>query len=110
MFRPAVCNLNVGTAVSVNECNRPVMLTPADSSAWTRDAAAHLLNRAGFGGTPADIDKLHALGREKAVDSLIDGSEDAGNFPMPGWTKPEAQLELAKEMMESRRSIGGMAE
>ncbi|HVF92520.1 MAG TPA: DUF1800 domain-containing protein [Blastocatellia bacterium] len=34
--------------------------------------AAHLLRRAGFGGTPADINRLVALGRERAVDSLVD--------------------------------------
>jgi uncharacterized protein (DUF1501 family) len=34
---------------------------------WTRDAAAHLLRRAGFGGTPAEIDELYAPGLEGAV-------------------------------------------
>jgi uncharacterized protein (DUF1800 family) len=33
--------------------------------------AAHLLRRAGFGGSPDDINALVALGREGAVDSLI---------------------------------------
>lgn len=83
------------------------MFTPADDSLWTRDAAAHLLNRAGFGGAPADIEKLHALGRAKAVDSLIEGQDDAAQLPLPEWTKPEAMRELAQEMMESRREIEG---
>jgi len=40
---------------------------------WTRDAAAHLLRRAGFGGTPAEIDALYAKGSvEAAVSSLVD--------------------------------------
>src|SRR5580765_2958992 len=39
---------------------------------WTRDAAAHLLRRAGFGGTPAEIDALYAKGLEAAVSSLVD--------------------------------------
>ncbi|HEV8117964.1 MAG TPA: DUF1800 family protein, partial [Thermoanaerobaculia bacterium] len=39
---------------------------------WTRDAAAHLLRRAGFGGTPAEIDALYAKGLEGAVASLVD--------------------------------------
>jgi uncharacterized protein (DUF1800 family) len=40
---------------------------------WTRDAAAHLLRRAGFGGTPAEIDALYARGSvEAAVSSLVD--------------------------------------
>src|SRR5262245_27304373 len=39
---------------------------------WTRDAAAHLLRRAGFGGTPQEIDDLHARGQEGAVAFLVD--------------------------------------
>jgi uncharacterized protein (DUF1800 family) len=39
---------------------------------WTREAAAHLLRRAGFGGTPAEIDALHARGLEGAVSYLVD--------------------------------------
>jgi len=39
---------------------------------WTRDAAAHLLRRAGFGGTPAEIDDLYARGLEGAVSRLVD--------------------------------------
>ncbi|MFY9551217.1 MAG: DUF1800 domain-containing protein [Thermoanaerobaculia bacterium] len=39
---------------------------------WTRDAAAHLLRRAGFGGTPAEIEDLYARGAESAVASLVD--------------------------------------
>jgi uncharacterized protein (DUF1800 family) len=40
---------------------------------WTRNAAAHLLRRAGFGGTPAEIDTLYARGSvEAAVSSLVD--------------------------------------
>lgn len=39
---------------------------------WTRDAAAHLHRRAGFGGTPAEIDALYARGLEGAVSFLLD--------------------------------------
>ncbi len=39
---------------------------------WTRDTAAHLLRRAGFGGTPGEIDGLFALGLDGAVSSLVD--------------------------------------
>jgi len=39
---------------------------------WTRDAAAHLLRRAGFGGTPAEIDDLYSRGLEGAVSRLVD--------------------------------------
>src|SRR6266508_615556 len=39
---------------------------------WTRDSAAHLLRRAGFGGTPSEIDDLYARGLEGAVSRLVD--------------------------------------
>jgi uncharacterized protein (DUF1800 family) len=39
---------------------------------WTRAAAAHLLRRAGFGGTPAEIDSLFAHGHQAAVSYLVD--------------------------------------
>ncbi|HEX9148797.1 MAG TPA: DUF1800 domain-containing protein [Thermoanaerobaculia bacterium] len=39
---------------------------------WTREAAAHLSRRAGFGGTPAEIDDLYARGLEGAVSWLVD--------------------------------------
>jgi uncharacterized protein (DUF1800 family) len=42
------------------------------SVSWTRDAAAHLLRRAGFGGPPAEVDALYAKGLEGAVSSLVD--------------------------------------
>ena len=35
------------------------------------DEAAHLIRRAGFGGTPSEIDDLSSRGREGAVDFLI---------------------------------------
>ena len=70
-------------------------ITPAD---WTYDRAAHLLERAGFGGTPEDINRLASLTPQQAVDSLVDyqridnsaakafeesGVWDAGMDPFP---------------------------
>ena len=40
-------------------------------SEWTYEQAAHLLRRAGFGGTPDDVEFLLRLGREGAVDYLV---------------------------------------
>ena len=37
----------------------------------TYDEGAHLLRRMGFGGGPADIEEILSLGRELAVDFLI---------------------------------------
>jgi uncharacterized protein (DUF1800 family) len=47
-------------------------LEPLPAKQWDRAAAAHLLRRAGFGGTPAEIDKLVALGPVEAVNYLVD--------------------------------------
>jgi uncharacterized protein (DUF1800 family) len=46
-------------------------LTPIGAADWNYDRAAHLLSHAGFGGTPADIERLAALGPEGAVRSLV---------------------------------------
>ena len=40
--------------------------------AWTREDAAHLLRRAGFGGSLGDVDRTFALGQTAAVDALVD--------------------------------------
>ena len=40
------------------------MLKPLSASRWDHATAAHLLNRAGFGGPPADVQNLADLGPE----------------------------------------------
>jgi uncharacterized protein (DUF1800 family) len=42
------------------------------SVTWTRETAAHLLRRAGFGSTKKELDDFEALGLNKAVDRLVD--------------------------------------
>jgi Protein of unknown function (DUF1800) len=46
-------------------------LTPITDADWNRDRAAHLLAHAGFGGAPAEIEKLADAGVERAVHSLV---------------------------------------
>jgi hypothetical protein len=48
---------------------------------FARRNAAHLLRRAGFGGTAAEIDTLAALGTEGAVDSLLHPRQPDVAFP-----------------------------
>ncbi len=96
------------------------MLKPLPSSQWNRSTAAHLLNRAGFGGTPAQIEALAKLGLEGAVDRLIRWEDQAESFPPPEWTKvdpetraetfrkfrngtPEERQAAQREMMKERR-------
>jgi uncharacterized protein (DUF1800 family) len=47
-------------------------LTAISPSDWNAQRAAHLLERAGFGGTPEDIARLTAMTPRQAVDSLVD--------------------------------------
>jgi hypothetical protein len=47
-------------------------LAPLDPDQWDRGKARHLLVRAGFGGTPAEVDRLCKLGLYGAVDSLLE--------------------------------------
>jgi uncharacterized protein (DUF1800 family) len=47
-------------------------LSPISSSDWSFDRAAHLLERAGFGGTPEDIARLAAMSPQAAVAALVD--------------------------------------
>jgi hypothetical protein len=56
-------------------------LTPIGSSDWTTEFAAHLLERAGFGGTPEDIQAVAKLTPAKAVARLVrfEGT-DVGNL------------------------------
>lgn len=47
-------------------------LTPIDSADWSAARAAHLLERAGFGGTPQQIERLARMSPQQAVDELVD--------------------------------------
>ncbi|MGH8046435.1 MAG: DUF1800 domain-containing protein [Chthoniobacterales bacterium] len=60
------------------------MLTPLPPASWTLEHAAHLLNRAGFGGTPDQIRALHKLGLPAAIETLFTGY--GPQLPAPDWT------------------------
>jgi hypothetical protein len=57
-------------------------LTPVASADWNYDFAAHLLERAGFGGTPEEIETLAKMTPQRAVARLVrfEGT-DAGQLP-----------------------------
>lgn len=65
------------------------MLNRLSSTHWNYATAAHLLNRAGFGGTPTDIDKLVHLGLEGAVSELVDFEKIPDPVSAPDWAKPD---------------------
>jgi uncharacterized protein (DUF1800 family) len=86
------------------------MFSPLPENHWDRIKAAHLLNRAGFGGTPAEIDRLLALGPDRAVDSLINAEPDDEFFAPPSMVEPAArfdfkQREKAAATEEDRKTI-----
>src|SRR5690606_37366931 len=57
-------------------------LSPISAADWNYKRAAHLLERAGFGGTPAQIERLAQMSPEAAVASLVDYHQiDRSNLP-----------------------------
>ncbi|MDX2199563.1 MAG: DUF1800 domain-containing protein [Phycisphaerae bacterium] len=76
-------------------------MSPLPEAQWTRDKAAHLLRRAGFGGTAAEIDATFALGVEKAVSSLVD-FESTEYTPAPPAMSPEVAEPIDRREMRSK--------
>ena len=88
-------------------------LSPLPASEWNADRAKHLLERAGFGGTPQDVERLARMTPAQAVKSLVryqhtpdkftpfqdSGSHDAGLEPF-AVSRPAA-TDLAKATGES---------
>ncbi|MEP4077426.1 DUF1800 domain-containing protein [Haloferula sp.] len=70
---------------------------------WTVDEAAHLMRRAGFGGSPDEIRRVHAMGRAAAVESYLKPSEAIDAFPMPSWADPEATIAGTKNSFSKLR-------
>ena len=88
-------------------------LSPLPASAWNADRAKHLLERAGFGGTPQEVERLARMRPAQAVKSLVryqhtpdkfspfqdSGSHDAGLEPF-AVSRPAA-TDLAKATGQS---------
>ena len=75
------------------------MMATLNASDWDRSKAGILLQRAGFGGTPQEIDALAALSPARAVDSLLGPTK----FPPPD---PPAFLEESgtEEALKTERA------
>ncbi|GMU82330.1 MAG: hypothetical protein AMXMBFR47_22010 [Planctomycetota bacterium] len=78
-------------------------LKPLAKGLWDRDAAAHLLARAGFGGTPEEIERLSAMGVDEAVSYLVDFKDLPYACPEPA---------IADELMQppNRQLLRSMTE
>ena len=83
------------------------MLKPLPAERWDFSAAAHLLNRVGFGGPPAEIEKLVEMGQAKAVAHLADFENVPDPTANPDWAQPEPQrmdqMMAAREMAPAER-------
>jgi uncharacterized protein (DUF1800 family) len=83
-------------------------LEPLPDAEWSLRHAAHLLRRAGFGGTPAEIEALHALGRDGAVDRLLEWEgvpdPDAPELRITVTARP-ARAEFMGKTQEERQAL-----
>ena len=98
------------------------MLEPISPSEWGFLPAAHLLNRAAFGGTPSEIESLARISPSAAVDQILSSPEKEASAPLasPDWARPdpdrprklkefreatpEARRELAKARQKEERA------
>ena len=114
---PALLFLAANPAMAASPAAGPAAWTgdlrPITDQDWNRARAAHLLERAGFGGTPEEINKLAAMTPEQAVRYLVycknipnpqpefvhSGVHDAGIEPFPP-SRPAA-TKLAAETGEA---------
>src|SRR5271155_3712187 len=65
------------------------MLKVLSEHEWDYETAAHLLNRAGFGGPPVEIEKLANLDQDEAISLLLDYEKIPDPTPNPDWAKPD---------------------
>jgi uncharacterized protein (DUF1800 family) len=76
------------------------MLKALSTDRWNYELAAHLLNRAGFGGSPDEIKQLADLSHDQAVASLLDYERIPDSTSDPVWAKPDPD-----HMRQLRNSI-----
>ena len=87
------------------------MLEPLPHSEWNTATAAHLMNRAGFGGSPQDIESLRQLGLDKAVSWFVDYDRVPDPTPAPDWAQPDPEMVARQQMIrdaadpETRRML-----
>ena len=91
-------------------------LSPITAADWDYDKAAHLIERAGFGATPAEIERLAAMTPEAAVDELVnyttvDNSATPAFDPSPIWDPgmdpfPKSRADAVRIARETGSSMG----
>ena len=91
-------------------------LTPITAADWDYDKAAHLIERAGFGATPAEIERLAGMTPEAVVDQLvnfhtIENSTTPAFDPSPIWDPgmdpfPKSRADAVRIARETGSSMG----
>lgn len=91
-------------------------LTPITAADWSRDRAAHLLERAGFGGTPEEVDRLAAMTPEAAVKWLVNYQkvenshlrpfDESGAFDASFEPFPKSRPEVTRWAKEKGEAMG----
>ena len=77
------------------------MLEPLPGTQWDTATAAHLMNRAGFGGSPQDIENLRQMGLPKAVSWFVDYEAIPDKTPAPDWSQLDPQLLATREAIRN---------
>src|SRR5262249_785261 len=122
MFRTAVVVMLIATIAAVPALAQkfgPAQwqndLTPVGASDWNYDFAAHLLERAGFGATPQEIEALARLTPAEAVRRLVYFQNIENNLPPfdpsgihdPGLEPfPESRPAVTKMAKEKGEALG----
>jgi uncharacterized protein (DUF1800 family) len=86
------------------------VLTSLATGNWNYATAAHLLNRAAFGGTPAEIEAARAKGLAKVVRELVETSAATTNPPPPSWAQPRNIREIRMAIREEKNEPDGRNE
>ncbi len=82
------------------------MLAPLASDDWNYAKAAHLLNRAAFGGAPAEIEAAREKGLAKVLSELTDAGVGAANLPAPAWAQPRNIREIRMAIRQEKNEPG----
>ena len=73
-------------------------------SAWSREAATHLLSRMRFGGAEGEVEALYQRGVEAgygvAVDELVDVPVDWAAYPFPQWAQGNGNGEQTEHFLQ----------
>jgi uncharacterized protein (DUF1800 family) len=111
-----LCASLAAVAVADTPANWTGDLTPISSSDWTYDRAAHLMDRAGFGATPEEIERLARLTPQQAIDRLVDyegvDSSTARPFEESGvWDRgmdpfPPSRADAVRQARERGEALG----